>query len=91
MLTEAKVPFIVNSYFWMILLTFHETFQDLSEARGGSILQNTLTVTSNTRFHFSPLFSIYNKVINGVYRIPQEWKFFISRLLEDRKYISEAL
>ena len=75
----------------MILLTFHEAFEDLSEARGGSILQNTSTVASNTRFHFSPLFSIYSKVISGVHKIAQEWKFFISALLEDRKYISEAL
>ena len=35
-------------YFGIILLTFYETFQDLSETRGGPILQNTSMVVSNT-------------------------------------------
>ena len=40
----------------MILLTFYETFQNLSETRGESISLNTSTVASNKRFHFSTFF-----------------------------------
>ena len=56
----------------MILLTFYETFQDLLEAREGSILQNSSTVDSNTCFHVSTFFNVYSKVINGVHNIAQE-------------------
>ena len=40
----------------MILLTFYETLKDLSEARGGLILQNTSMAASDTRFHFCAFF-----------------------------------
>ena len=40
----------------MTLITFYKTLQDLLEVQGGSILQNTSTVASNTRFHFSTFF-----------------------------------
>ena len=46
----------LHSYFPMILVTFYETFQDLLETRGGSILQNTSMIASDTRFHFCNFF-----------------------------------
>ena len=71
----------LHSYFWMILVTFYEIFQNLLDVRGRSILQNTLIIGSDTRFHFCIFFFFflfYSKVIKSVHNIAPDWIFHFS-------------
>ena len=70
---------LVHNYFWMILVTFYGTFQDLLEARGGSIFQNTAMIASDTRFHFCNFFLFTVKLWRGSTKMDQI-EFFILAL-----------
>ena len=65
----------------MILVTFYETFQDLLEAKAGSILQNTLMIASDTRFHFC-FFSVFTVKLNRGSTTLHQIDFFILALTE---------